>query len=93
VDTENEKSELEAKQAVPPWRKFLCWAAVLTFFLFPMTFFVLEMLSFLTPLHNLSEQELANFKWMREYMMMLAGLVFGLAGLNSWDKRNGGKHE
>jgi hypothetical protein len=71
----------------PTWRTALCWGAVITFFVLPLVVFVTLFLSFTVPSWTLIKEELEAFKWVGTYENTLAALVFGLAGLNTWDKR------
>jgi hypothetical protein len=72
----------------PLWRKILCWGAVISFFLLPLVAFVVVVSSVLVGA-GLSDQEVQNFKAFSGYQATLGALVFGLAGLNTWQQRNG----
>ena len=72
----------------PLWRKILCWGAVVCFFLLPLIAFVV-VLSSVVAGGGLTDHEVANFKAFSGYQTTLGALVFGLAGLNTWDKMNG----
>jgi hypothetical protein len=70
----------------PLWRTTLCWIAVFTFFALPLVLFIYQVFRIVPdPLHE--------FGWVGNVYKADAALVFGLAGLNSWDKRNGVKKE
>jgi hypothetical protein len=70
----------------PLWRQFLCWCAVLTFFSAPLAYFILSYLTYEVPtLRDLPEHGV--WRDLGEWYRILAALVFGLAGLHSWDKR------
>jgi hypothetical protein len=78
----------------PLWREVLCWGAVICFFLLPLIAFVIVVYGVTVGSAGfLSAQELAFFKEFTPFEATLATLVFGLAGLNTWDKRNGVKKE
>ena len=72
----------------PLWRQFLCWGAVGLFVLFPLLVFFLRLVSEQLPGFDF---DVEKYRYMIPYFQTLTGLVFGLAGLNSWDKRNGQK--
>jgi hypothetical protein len=74
----------------PLWRGVLCWGAVLSFFALPITAFVVVIASVISG-GGLSTQEVDNIKAFSGYQATLGALVFGLAGLNTWDRRNGAK--
>ena len=65
----------------PFWRTVLCWIAVVTFFALPLVVFVLQVFERLPDPKEL--------EWLGNVYKADVALVFGLAGLNSWDKRNG----
>lgn len=68
----------------PLWRTVLCWTALVTFFALPFIVFVCQVLE-----HLPAPSEL---EWLGNVYKADVALVFGLAGLNSWDKRNGKMH-
>jgi hypothetical protein len=70
----------------PLWRKVLCWMAVTSFFLLPLCAFVVVVSSVVAG-EGLSPREVDNFKAFSSYQATLGGLVLGLAGLNTWDKK------
>jgi hypothetical protein len=73
-------------QSDPLWRKVLCWCAVVTFFSAPLAYFILTYLTWELPaLRDLPEH--GFWATLGEWYRILAALVFGLAGLHSWDKR------
>lgn len=74
----------------PKWRRALNWAAVISFFAFPVLYFLLELIAIQSPWLRF-EEHLRDFSWTRDYFKIVCILVLGLAGLNSWDKRNGHK--
>ncbi|HET9374326.1 MAG TPA: hypothetical protein VFO40_05105 [Chthoniobacterales bacterium] len=75
----------------PLWRDVLCWGAVITFFSMPLAAFVLHVVSLES--HMEFAKHLSDFKWLGNVYTAVSALVFGLAGLNSWDKRNGSKYK
>lgn len=69
----------------PLWRQVLCWGAVLTFLTLPLVVFVLTVLSYeIEWLHF--EQHLGEYKFLIGYFQTVTALVFGLAGLNTFDR-------
>jgi hypothetical protein len=70
----------------PIWRTVLNWTAVITFFVLPAILFVTQIWVY----PNL-EQEKAHLDYLREFMRNVTFLVFGLAGLKTWEviKANG----
>jgi hypothetical protein len=79
----------------PLWRQVLCWGAVICFFLLPLTAFLIVVYGITVgSVGFLSEEEFKFFKEFTPFEATLATLVFGLAGLNTWDKKiNGVKKE
>lgn len=65
----------------PRWRIALCWIAVITFFALPLLVFIFQVFARLP--------DPKEMEWLGNVYKADAALVFGLAGLNSWDKRNG----
>ena len=81
-------------QNEPLWRTVLCWGTVITFLTLPLVCFVLEVISEeeqVTWLHF--NEHLKQFNWLVPYFQSITALVFGLAGLNSFDKSRNGKNE
>ena len=64
--------------------------AVVSFFAFPLLFLLLQIVGIQSPWFRF-EEHLKEFYWLRDYFRIVCMLVLGLAGLNSWDRRNG-KH-
>jgi hypothetical protein len=78
----------------PLWRRVLCWGAIGLFFGLPLMVFFLQIVAIQSPWFRLEERDLDEFRYLGIFESTLAALVFGLAGLNSWDKKNGNdKHE
>lgn len=74
----------------PLWRIVLCWGTVVTFLTLPLVVFVLHIVSDeVTWLHF--SQHVTEYKFMIPFFQTITALVFGLAGLHSWDKRINGK--
>ena len=73
----------------PLWKTVLYWGTVITFFTLPMLVFVIHLVLIGWPeaLHGNAGAHLGEFKYVFEFHRTLAALVFGLAGLNSWDRR------
>jgi len=76
----------------PLWRTALNWCAVITFFTAPLLIFVLQVADF--PWLHFREN-MSSFKWLGNFYLSVTGLVFGLAGLNSFDrfKQNGAQQQ
>jgi hypothetical protein len=78
----------------PRWRTVLCWGAVMCFFSLPLTAFIIVVYgTTIGSVGFLDPKELVFFREFVPFEATLATLVFGLAGLNTWDKRNGIKKE
>ena len=77
----------------PRWRTVLNWSAVITFFVSPLVVFVLHVISeepLITWFHF--NEHIKEYRYLDRFYELNAALVFGLAGLHSWDKRiNGDK--
>jgi hypothetical protein len=76
-----------------PWKRFLNWGAVIMFFSMPLLVMAIQLLALAFP--NVLAQELpqSEFKYLYEFQRALAILVFGLAGLRTWEhvKNGNGK--
>jgi hypothetical protein len=72
----------------PLWRKILNWGTVITFFSAPLLIFGLQILSEenWAPWFHFAKH-LGEFKWLGNFYNSITALTFGLAGLNSWDRR------
>lgn len=70
----------------PKWKTILNWGAVCTFFLLPLSLFVLQFTIF----PDLAQQK-ADLDYLKAFMTNITLLVFGLAGLRTWEtiKANG----
>jgi len=73
----------------PKWRRTLCWGAVISFFAMPSLLFLLVFYNAVRREGFLTAEEMEDFRALGSYQATLAALVFGLAGLNTLDKRNG----
>jgi threonine/homoserine/homoserine lactone efflux protein len=71
----------------PLWRTILCWSAVIVFFALPLIVFVIQVFSGAEARH----QMLKDFDWLGNIYRTVTALLFGLAGLNSYDKRLNGR--
>lgn len=75
----------------PLWRTVLCWGAVTTFFTFPLSVFALRIFSI--EYHWEISERWPEFHGVGTFYQTIAALVFGLAGLRSfdraWEMRNG----
>jgi uncharacterized membrane protein len=70
----------------PKWRTVLNWSAVITFFSAPFLIFILQIIGEQSPWFKF-EQHIKEFAWLGPFYTSVTALVFGLAGLNSWDRR------
>jgi hypothetical protein len=68
--------------AEPLWRKALCWGSVGIFLVLPLVIFSARLFG----VPNIAETVDAS-KFLLPYFQMITGLVFGLAGLNTVDRR------
>jgi hypothetical protein len=69
----------------PKWRTVLNWSAVIMFFSMPLVLFVMHLISIERGWQV--EERWAEFKGLGFVYQTITALVFGLAGLNSWDRR------
>jgi hypothetical protein len=69
----------------PYWKIALNWGAVLVFFSLPFVIFVTQLWVY----PNL-DQEKAHLDYLREWMRNVTLLVFGLAGLRTWEQMKRG---
>jgi hypothetical protein len=74
----------------PLWRTVLCWGSVITFLSAPLICFILMAISDEVSWLHFS-QHINEYKFMVPFFQSITALVFGLAGLNSWDKIRNGK--
>ena len=74
----------------PRWRTFLCWGSVFLFLTLPISILVIRIVADTFPDSHWNES-LEKAKFVVPYFQSLSALVFGLAGLNVWDRRNGAK--
>jgi hypothetical protein len=65
----------------PLWRKALCWGTVIIFLVLPLTIFSARLFG----VPNISETVDAS-KFLLPYFQIITGLIFGLAGLNTFDR-------
>ena len=70
----------------PLWRSVLCWGAVVTFLTLPLLLFVLVFLSGELGLAHFN-QHLSDYRFLAPYFQSVTAVIFGLAGLNSFDRR------
>jgi len=75
-----------------PWKTFLNWGAVVMFFAMPLIVLCIQLAALTFP--NWLSQELpqTEFKYLYEFQRALAILVFGLAGLRTWEHVSNGKN-
>lgn len=76
-----------------PWKTFLNWSAVCMFFGMPLLVLLIQLAALQFP--NWLSQQLpqAEFKYLYEFQRALAILVFGLAGMNTWEHVKNGNQQ
>jgi hypothetical protein len=67
----------------PRWRILLCWGAVFTFFTVPLVGIGLLLLADSVP--NI-RNHISEYKFIGPFFQSVTALVFGLAGLKSFDR-------
>lgn len=70
----------------PHWKTALNWGAVLVFFSLPIVLFITQL--WIYP--NLEEEKI-HLDYLRNFMNNITILVFGLAGLRTWEQIKNGK--
>jgi hypothetical protein len=73
----------------PRWRQVLCWGAVITFFSIPLIIFTLHVMAI--ELGWKFDDRLEEFQGIMPVYQTVTALIFGLAGLNSFDRFTNGK--
>lgn len=68
--------------AEPRWRIILCWGTVVTFLSLPLLVFTIAVK------FPLLIDQIREFKFLSDFFKAITALVFGLAGLDSFDKRS-----
>lgn len=68
----------------PRWRKVLCWGAVLMFFSLPAIVFLLHFTA--VEMGWQFDNRIEEFRGITPVYETVTALVFGLAGLNSFDR-------
>jgi hypothetical protein len=69
----------------PKWKTFLCWGVVVAYLTVPLITYALVVASIELPDWHVNEH-LKDFAGLGQWFQALTALIFGLAGLNSWDK-------
>lgn len=76
----------------PPWKRALNWGAVITFLTLPMVLLVIQVWNWTHPgFLTLVEGKDPHIEYLREFMRNITILVFGLAGLRTWEQIKNGK--
>jgi hypothetical protein len=78
-------------QKEEPWKTFLNWGAVIMFFGMPLLVMAIQLLALAFPDVLAKELPQSEFKYLYEFQRALAILVFGLAGLRTWEHVSNGK--
>jgi hypothetical protein len=73
------------------WKNFLNWGAVIMFFSMPLLVLVIQLFALTFPGWLSQELPQTEFKYLYEFQRALAILVFGLAGLRTWEHVANGK--
>jgi len=76
-----------------PWKTFLNWGAVVMFFGMPLLVMLIQLLALAFPDVLSKELPQSEFKYLYEFQRALAILVFGLAGLRTWEHVSNGKQK
>jgi hypothetical protein len=71
------------------WKTFLNWGAVIMFFSMPVAITILQLFALMFPRWLSQELPQTEFKYLYEFQRALAVLVFGLAGLRTWEHVSG----
>jgi fumarate reductase subunit D len=78
----------------PRWKTLLCWGTVLTFLTLPLLIFAMALASREFGWTDF-EAHIKEYKFLGSFYQSITGLVFGLAGLRSFDRyvevKNGDK--
>ena len=83
----------------PLWKTVLNWGTVLLFFLVPLFIMSVQLYANTHPgwwqwMENLSPQEHERrFEYLNDFMRNLTILVFGLAGLRTWENLKNGREK
>jgi Na+/citrate or Na+/malate symporter len=75
----------------PLWKTVLCWGSVVTFLTAPLIIFIMHIVSDENPAVFHFSQHMQEYKFLDRFYQIIAALIFGMAGLHSWDKRLNGK--
>jgi hypothetical protein len=67
------------------WKRFLNWGAIIMFFSMPLLILLIQLLALTFPSWLSQELPQTEFKYLYEFQRALAILVFGLAGLRTWE--------
>jgi hypothetical protein len=73
----------------PTWRRVLCWGAVVTFFAMPLIALTFHVIAI--QLGWKADERVTELKGLLPVYYTVSSLVFGLAGLNTFDRFNGKK--
>lgn len=68
----------------PRWRQWLCWTAVVMFFAIPILIGTLHVIAI--EFNWKSDDRASEFQGVMPVYQTISALVFGLAGLNSFDR-------
>lgn len=78
----------------PLWKTVLNWGAVITFLFLPLLIFSLQLWNWTHPGFFVLADPVRverNLEYLREFMRNITILVFGLAGLRTWENIKNGK--
>jgi hypothetical protein len=77
----------------PLWKLALNWGSIVIFLTLPLVVLAIHLYALTHPGWVYREKEADEFKYVLEFERNLAILVFGLAGLRSWETMRNGKIE
>ena len=77
----------------PLWRTVLNWGAVVTFLTLPLMLFSIQLWNWTHPgFLTLMDPKQPRIEFLAEFHRNVTILVFGLAGLRTWEQVRNGKH-
>jgi hypothetical protein len=78
----------------PLWKIVLNWGAVIIFLTLPLVIFMFQLWNWIHPgFLQLGPNVEANVEYLREFLRNITILVFGLAGLRTWEHIKNGNNK
>lgn len=77
----------------PTWKTVLNWSVIVMFITMPVVVMIIQLYALSHPSWLSAELPQQEFKYLYEYQRALAVLVFGLAGLRTWEITHNGKQK